>query len=649
MRLFFILSCLALLSIQVWSEDADRPNILWITAEDLSPALGCYGDPDAKTPHLDALAKESVRFTSVFASAPVCSPVRSTLITGIWASSLGTSQMRSAFPIPEDVHGFPSYLRKAGYFTTNQVKTDYNTSDEARLIQESWDEINPVALWSSEKRKGEQPFFSVVNSMTTHQSRLMVWPYEVFQREVQSKLPLELIHDPATVTVPPYYPDTPVIRRELARFHDCVSALDQEVGALLKKLDDDGLAENTIVFFYGDHGSGIPRHKRLLLDSGMQVPLLLRFPAKYRSLAPANPGETDDRLITFVDLIPSLLSLAGGESPDHLSGRAFLGKDVGQENEYIYGFRDRIDEAFDLSRSVRSHRYLYIRNYLPDLSWAQPTVYSDLGAIQQEIAEYATKHAGALTPEQRAYVGAREPEELYDLAADPQNRNNLMLLDRTPEQESALEAHRAAFLSQRSALQDVGVLPESVMAQWIEEEQRPIRDIMLQKTNHRPDLDAIWAAADLVGTKDKAKMRECLQDGDHAIRYWAVVALRHAFHDEPALLEDLVDVMDDIEPSVRIEAAAWLAQSSPSHRTDALEVLARELDSENWWTALRACRAIELLGAKAQSLTPVMEALYTRNRFAEGDAALFLAFSSGAFLEKMGVSTTKWDFSPPQK
>ncbi len=626
----------------------DRPNILWITAEDLSPALGCYGDPDARTPHLDALAKESVRYTSAFAPAPVCSPVRSSIITGVSAASLGTSQMRSDFPIPADVHGFPSYLRKAGYFTTNQVKTDYNTSDEARLIQESWDEISPEALWSSEKRKADQPFFSVVNFMTTHQSRLMVWPYEVFQREIQSKLPPELIHDPAQVTVPPYYPDTPVVRRELARFHDCVSLLDIEVGALLKKLADDGLAEETIVFFYGDHGSGIPRHKRTLLDSGMRVPLLIRFPKKYRSLAPAAPGETSDRLVNFLDFAPTLMEFTGSTRPDFLQGKVMFGPKTEPEPEFLYGFRDRIDEAFDTARSVRSHQYLYIRNYLPDLSWAQPSVFSDLGAIQQEIVKYATEHADSLTPAQKAYVGQRSVEEFYDLTADPENLHNLLAekSELSEPQKNALESHRAAFQSQRIAIGDVGLLPESVMHQWISEEGRPIREITEGKTNHHPDLIALWNAADLVGSQDRVKLLKNLHDWEPPVRYWAVVALHHAFPNDPAILEALFDSMDDIEPSVRIESAAWMAQVSEVHRDEALAVLGRELESEDWWTALRACRAVELLGETAKPLLPTMEMLYAQNRFADGDAALFLSFSSGAFLEKMGKRTTPWDFSP---
>ena len=268
-----------LLSLGATVSAAERPNILWITAEDMSPVLGCYDDQFAVSPNIDRLAKESVRYTRAFASAPVCSPSRSCLITGCYPPSLSTQQMRSGFAIPKSMRGFPEHLRARGYYTSNNVKTDYNTGNYADIIRHSWNESSATAHWR--KRPDEkQPFFSIFNLMTSHQSRSMVWPYERFKKDVQSRLSVSEIHDPTKVPLPPYYPDTPLIRRELARFYDCVTAMDKEVGVILQQLEDDGLADNTIVFFYSDHGNGMPRHKRALLDSGMHVPLLIRFPKK---------------------------------------------------------------------------------------------------------------------------------------------------------------------------------------------------------------------------------------------------------------------------------------------------------------------------------------------------------------------------------
>lgn len=625
----------------------EKPNILWITAEDMSPTLGAYGDTYATTPNLDAFAKESVRYTNAFAAAPVCSPSRSTLITGMWAPSLGTSQMRSAYPLPISVKGFPTYLREAGYFTTNNEKTDYNTADEARLIKESWDESSGTAHWRSEARKEGQPFFAVFNQMVSHQSRTMVWPYPVFEENVQSKLSADQVHDPAKVVVPPYYPDTELVRREIARFYDCVTVMDSEVGRVLAQLEEDGLAENTIVFFYSDHGSGMPRHKRLLHDSGMKVPLLVRFPEKFKHLAPAGAGETVDRLVSFVEFGPTVLSLLGLPVPENMQGEVFLGPEASPEPEYVYGFRDRVDEVFDLSRSVRSDQYLYIRNYLPHYSWAQRSVYSDLGEIQQEIARYAAANAGKLTPPQLAYAGPTRPvEEFYDVTADPQNLVNLATAERSPAQDAALEAHRAALVKKRTEILDLGVLPESIMADYILEEMRPIREITTGQTDHRPDLEAIWAAADLVGKGSREELLELVESGDDAIRFWGIIGLRHAFPEDQDLLEELYDSMDDISVAVRLEMAAWMADVSEKHRDEAVQVIGRELNSENWWTALRACRAVELLGAKAQALLPVMETLYLQNRHLSGEDSLFIAFSAGAFLKAMGMPTEPWDFSP---
>jgi N-sulfoglucosamine sulfohydrolase len=447
--------------------------------------------------------------------------------------------------------------------------------------------------------------------------------------------------------VPPYYPDTELVRREIARFYDCVTVMDSEVGRVLAQLEEDGLAENTIVFFYSDHGSGMPRHKRLLHDSGMKVPLLIRFPEKYKHLAPAAAGETVNRLVSFVDFGPTVLSLLGLPVPENMQGEVFLGPEASPEPDYAYGFRDRVDEVFDFSRSVRSDGYLYIRNYLPHYSWAQRSVYSDLGEIQQEIARYAAANTDKLTPPQLAYAGPTRPaEEFYDVTADPQNLVNLAIGERSPAQEAALEAHRAAFVKKRTEILDLGALPESIMADYILGEMRPIREITTGQSDHRPDLEAIWAAADLVGKGSREELLALVESGDAAIRYWGIIGLRHAFSGDQDLLEELYDSMDDISVAVRIEMAAWMADVSEKHREEAIQVIGRELNSENWWTALHACRAAELLGAKAQALLPVMETLYLQNRPLSGEDSLFIAFSAGAFLKAMGMPTEPWDFSP---
>ncbi len=618
----------------------ERPNILWIVAEDLSPALACYGDPDALTPNLDAFAKESVLFTHAFAAYPVCSPSRSCLITGMYPSTTGTGQMRSAFPLPSGVKGFPQYLREAGYHTTNNVKTDYNSADAGRLTKDSWNESSSKAHWRS--RKEGQPFFAIFNDMTTHQSRTMVWPHQVFKREIQTKLSPKEIHHPKKVRVPSYYPDTPLVRQELARFHDCVTLMDRNTGQILDELEKDGLAEDTIVFFYSDHGSGMPRHKRLLTDSGMRVPLMVRIPKKWQHLAPdfGTPGSQSNKLVSFVDFAPTVLALCGSDCPDYMQGGNFL--DQKNTREWVYGARDRVDEVFDCSRSVRNGRWLLIRNYHPHLGWNQPSVFSDLGEIRREITKSRDTPGARFNLEQVHYIAPyRAPIEFYDCLADPENLHNLAGGEMSKDQKVQLEKAQRALARIRDQTRDLGCLPEGVMAELVEKNGEAVADIAL---TGKLKLPRIWKVAEAAGRDTKYALK-FFGDPDPSINFWLANALKSS---PPALLHQtiagqLVKKMGSTE--AMIEAAAWLGQGS-NHSGEAIEALINELDNKNWPVALRACRAIELLGPKAKAALPAMKKLYLQNRFKKGDAALFLAFSSGAFLEKHGEKTEPWEFFP---
>ncbi|MBU6301465.1 MAG: sulfatase-like hydrolase/transferase [Verrucomicrobia bacterium] len=610
-----------------------RPNILWITVEDMSPNLGCYGDAFARTPHLDRFAGESVRYTRAFAASPVCSPSRSCLITGRYPVATGTHQMRSAFPLPPGVHGFPFHLRQAGYFTVNRGKTDYNTADEERLISESWDKSAESAHWRDPRRLPGQPFFAVFNDMTTHQSRTTVWSREAFLAQVQTKLTSAEIHDPALAEVPPYYPDTPVVRRTLARYADCVTLMDRNVGRILGELESDGLAEDTIVFFFSDHGAGLPRHKRMLQDSGMQVPLLVRFPPKYRHLAPAQPGTATDRLVSFVDFAPTVFNLAGIALPDGFQGRPFAGAEPAAPREYVYGSRDRVDEAFDMMRSLRDGSHLYIRHYQPLTSCNQPEAYSDLSEIRREISTMAMQRPEAMTPAQLDYAGPRKPvEAFFDVAADPHQVRNLLDHPLSPGDAAALERFRREFRKMRLEIGDRGAMTEDSLWRLADAGQPPDESV----------LAGAWKAADQVGFGTPAVLLAELTAEETERRYWALQALRAA---GPVDSSRLVPLMSDPALPVRFEAAGWLA-GAPDHRDRALEVLIRGLEEPGWWNALHACRVIELLGNRAERALPAMRALYLRTRWQESDADLFLAFSSGAWLGAMGEKVAPWDFGP---
>ncbi len=611
--------------------NADRPNVLWITCEDMSPALGCYGDEYAHTPNLDRFGAESVRYTNVYATSPVCSPVRSCLITGVTASSLGTANLRSKMPIPGEMTGWPSRLRAAGYYCTNNVKTDYNTANEPAIIKASWDECSGKAHWRG-RREG-QPFFCIFNDMVSHQSRTMVWPYDRFVRQVQSKLPAEARHDPAEAPVPPYYPDTPIVRRTIARAYDCYSVMDANVGKLLDQLEKDGLAEDTIVFFYSDHGSGLPRHKRLLLDTGMRVPLMVRFPRKYRHLAPAGPGETLDRLVSFVDFPPTVLGMLGLDVPERMQGTPFLGPAAGAERTHVFGHRDRVDEAYDVARSVRDANWLYVRNFMPHLSYNQPSYYSDLGEIRDEITALAEE--GKLTAAaQKHYAGPRRAaEELYDTANDPQQIRNLA---DDPAQAGRLRRMRELLREHILASRDLGFLPELDMVR----RSKGSTPYEMARSEKVYPLGRILDAAWLVGgaTTNLPRQTRLLKDSDSAVRYWAAVGLHAAGKPAETAADALTAAMADRSAAVRIEAA-WTLAELGRNAEDAVKLLAGELAGSDHRAALRAARALQLLGEKARPALEAMERALAAARKGKGDPAMFLRFSLEPAVAGLGGKT----------
>ncbi len=615
--------------------NGERPNILWITAEDVSPTLGAYGDAYATTPRLDRLAEEGVRYTRAYADAPVCSPARSTLITGNYAVSLGTQQMRSVFPIPGYMTGFPSKLREAGYYTSNNVKTDYNTANEPQIIEASWDENSETGHWRN-RPDSATPFFSVFNLMESHQSRAMVWPYEQFVEEVQSRLSPDEIHDPDEVPLPPYYPDTPLVRRDMARYYDCVTAMDKRVGEFLDQLEDDGLAEDTIVFFFADHGAGMPRHKRATLDTGLHVPLLIRFPEKYRHLAPADPGEATDRMAGFVDLGPTVLSLAGIQPPEFMQGRPFLGEYEAAPRERLYHFRDRVDEARDCVRAVRDEEYLYVRNYMPHLGYHQSSAWADQGEVRHEFHRLADPDA--MTEPQWRYVSPTRPvEELYAYRDDPLNLEDFA---GSPEHREALERMRRALREEMRERRDLGFIPESE-AWELFGETTPWE---AARNGVPVNLEALYEAAEKAPVAPEEEILEGLESEDPSVRYWAAIGLTARESISEAALDRLSDGLEDPSPAARIEIANAVANHGDV--AAALPVLIEALDDPSLDVKLHAARTIELLEEDAREAVPAMrkavaEAEEIRPPDTEGvipgdeDLAWFIQMSANAFLSRV--------------
>lgn len=434
----------------------ERPNFLWISTEDISPDLGCYGDSYAVTPNLDRFAAQGVRYDNVFSHSGVCAPTRSGIITGMYPTTIGTHHMRCKGVPPHYVKCFSEYLRAAGYYCTNNVKTDYQF--DAPLT--AWDECSRQGHWRN--RPEGKPFFAVINFTTTHESQIRNRSAAMMKR-LDSLGPDER-HDPARAKLPPYYPDTPKVRQDWAQYYDIITLMDKQVKQVLDQLEADGLADDTIVWFWGDHGRGLPRAKRWVYDSGTRVPLLIRVPPKWRTLAaPGNPealkpGSTNDDLIAFIDFAPTMLSLAGLSIPKHMQGRPFLGRRKAKPREYVYGARDRMDEAYDLIRVVRDKRYKYIRNYMWYVSRGQDIEYMNQMPTMQEMRRLHAE--GKLVGPQKQYFEPTKPvEELYDTVRDPHEVQNLAA---DPKYKDVLERLRQAHRRWYRDTHDVGLLPEPI-------------------------------------------------------------------------------------------------------------------------------------------------------------------------------------------
>lgn len=431
---------------------AERPNLLWLSTEDMSPNLGCYGDKQAHTPHIDELAAEGIRYANAFVPCPVCATCRSSIITGVYSAALGTHHMRSKVKIPGEILCFPQYLRQAGYYCTNNEKEDYNFKTPPL----SWDESSLDATWQNRSTK-EAPFFAVFNFVGTHESSIR--GDEPKYSQTIAKLPPETLQDPAKLKLPPFYPDTPKVREHWARGYNVVSALDLWVAERLAELDEAGVAEDTIVFFWSDHGAGIPRHKRWLYDTGTHVPLIVYVPEKWRHLVPCIPGEVRDQLVSLVDLGPTVLNLAGVKIPAYMQGQPFLGPNLPAPREYVHGTRDRMDESYDMCRSVRDGRYKYIRNYMPQRPYAQSNSYGDNSDIMREWRRLDAE--GKLNAEQARFMRDSKPaEELFDTKNDPYELNNLA---DDPKFAATREKMSDELDAWMLSIRDLGVVPEAML------------------------------------------------------------------------------------------------------------------------------------------------------------------------------------------
>ena len=436
-----------------------HPNVLWIMVEDMNPWMEMYGDSTVSTPTLSKLAAEGVRFDNAIMPAPICSPARSAMVTGSMQTTIGAHNHASArspnapIYLPEGYLTVPEVFRTAGYQTFNIGKDDYNFTynrDDLYSLNIISDKHKKAYAKSRRKMKkgsefdwikavGDKPFFGQIQ----------------LQGGKNLNKPIQSI-DPNTMKVPPYYPDHPAFRKEWAQHYERIVLTDREVGEILNKLEKAGLKDNTIVFFFTDHGMRLNRHKQFLYEGGLKVPFIAHWPAGAEQLRAQGAVRKD--LVSGIDLGPASLALAGIEVPDYMEGQAIFAQDY-RAKDHVIAARDRGDFTFERMRAVRSDRFKYIRNFRPELPYMQPN-YRD--SHDYTLAYKALYWARKLTPEQEAFAALRKPvEELYDLQADPHELNNLAL---DPNYSSTLEWHRNKLETWIKATDDKGQYPEPVEA-----------------------------------------------------------------------------------------------------------------------------------------------------------------------------------------
>ncbi|MDD7986864.1 sulfatase-like hydrolase/transferase [Lentisphaera marina] len=566
-----ILMFFVLIGAQAWC--LEKPNILWLTSEDNNVThIGCYGNEMAVTPNIDKLAKEGFRYTQCYSNTAVCSATRTSWITGMNAVSMAGHNHRSNVKVPEDkVIFYPQQLRKAGYYAVNTGKTDYNTRQDPRL----------KTMWSSSKLnwnklKENQPFFQVINHADSHESRAMGKDYTYPQDKVK---------------IPPYHPDTKEVRANYGYYYKNVTKMDENIGRALAQLEKMGLAENTIVIYNSDHGGPLPRGKRYLYNSGTHCPLVIRIPEKYKQLWPADkPGSTVDRLVSFIDMPSTWLSLAGATIPANYQGEIFLGKDQTKEPEYVFHFRGRNDGKIENARAIRDKQFLYVRNYIPYVARGQHLPYQWKIPMQRDW-ENDFKNA-KLNDNQSRYFKLKPKDELYDVSKDSFCLNNLA---QSPEYKEIVETMKKKLDSYQRQYTDAGLIPESELNQRALENGVTPYEVIHNKELY--NLDAYMQAA-AIALEQKAEyysqLQEFLKSDDSGVRHWAVCGL-FMLKDKVNVLADVNPLLNDPSETVRAMAAWTVIEINQSD--EAYKVFENLLKSGTY-AELEALNYIDWMGGK---------------------------------------------------
>jgi arylsulfatase A-like enzyme len=550
------------------------PNILWLVSEDNNPFIGAYGDKLAHTPHIDALARKGVLYRNAFSNGPVCATSRFGILTGVYAESCSPAQhMRANAHFPKELKTYPEYLREAGYYCVNNWKEDYNCDVDAKRI---WDESSRNAQWY--KRPAGKPFMAVYNDFTTHESQVF---YETPGRV-----------KPADVRVPDYLPDTPEVRTDIASYYNRMEIMDKNCGDRIAQIEKEGVADDTIIFYYSDNGGVAPRSKHFAYDEGFRTALIIYVPPKWQHLAPAPAGSEVSTPVSFIDLVPTLLSLVGQPKPAHMPGRALLGPHKGEPETLAFGGRNRMDERYDFVRTACDGRYRYIRNYNPDRPWG---INEGFAWLMKSYQSWESEHlAGRLDPAQNRFFQTRPYEEFYDLQDDRDEVRNLI---GDPAQQARIARMRRALDKHMLSINDNGFIPEGAAGEGFFESRN--RDVY--------PLKEIMRLGERAARKDRGDLAMFIASLDHKnpiVRYWAANGVR-GLGDHGASAKPRLEQMAQGDASVHVRIAAAHALAAVGEAPQAVTLLTGIFDSKmQMHIRLQALDALTLIGEPARAALP---------------------------------------------
>jgi len=556
------------------------PNILWITAEDISAVFGCYGDDYANTPNIDKLATQGIVFSNVYASAPICAPARSSLITGRHATSMGTQHLRSEISVPEFLKILPEYLRNSGYYCTNNSKTDYNFDPSGR-----WDMNGSDAHWRNVQ--GKTPFFSIYNYGITHEGNTNKFISQEFNGEIKN-------HNPDSAVLPPFFPNTDEFRTIWAHAYDLISKFDVKVGEHVEELREAGKFENTIIFIFSDHGFGLPRYKRWNYKTGLHVPLVVYVPEKYKDWFNADIGETDNRLISFVDFAPTVMKLAGMDADPEMQGISFVGNN--EENEFVYAARSRADDVYDISRLVTDGRFEYIRNFMPYKAYIQNAlIFGDGKRSFLELQRL--KEKGELNDTILRMYQSKATEELYDLENDPYELDNLA---GDSVYNKILVALRLQLKTSLIEKKDIGFLHESEM--MIRAEKTSPLEVASDSAcyNLEQIIEAAFTSSE--ENQDSDVIMGLLNNADSGVRFWGLNGVLNMNSPDEYIIDAVADLTTDTSPAVAILASEIIITHGIM-KEKGLSVLMKYLRDSRPWVVLNAAMSLRRIDVEA---TPVL-------------------------------------------